>query len=487
MKLRKLLKPYPDVVVKGSKEIEITGICSNSRMVAPGNLFVAKRGLTHDGTRFIADAAAAGAAAVLTDMFDPFLENIVQIIHPDIASFEGELAKHYYQDASDRLLLVGITGTNGKTTCSYLIKHLFDKCALPAGLIGTISWIVGEHEIPSLHTTPELITNHKLFFEMVQSGCKAAVMEVSSHGLDQGRVNGLDFDVAVFTNLTLDHLDYHKTMEEYAAAKARLFKNLDEGKAVVNRDSPWMEAILKECKANVVTYGLEGPADLMAEEIVLSSKGTKFILVHQGKKIPVASSLIGRFNVYNTLAAIGSGLCSGLSLDKILEALSRFATVPGRLERVSNTLGFDIFVDYAHTDDALKNVLLTLGEIKKGRIITVFGCGGNRDQSKRPKMGEVAEELSDFVIVTTDNPRQEDPDTIIREILVGFKDPGKVIVEPDRKRAIEKAVDLAKPDDILLIAGKGHETYQIFAHKTIDFDDRKIALEACGKLCASVS
>lgn len=487
MKLRKLLKPYPSLVVKGSKEIEITGICANSKMVAPGNLFIAKKGLTHDGSRFIGEAIAAGASAILTDIFDPFLENIVQIIHPDVPAFEADLAKHYYQSASDRLLLIGITGTNGKTTCSYLIKHLLEGCGLSSGLIGTISWIVGEHEIPAMHTTPDLITNHKLFYEMVQSGCKAAVMEVSSHGLEQGRVRGLDFDVAVFTNLTLEHLDYHKTMEDYAAAKAKLFQNLEEGKAVVNADSPWLSHILKGCKSTPLTYGLDSEADLKAEEISLTSKGTQCTIVYRKEKYRFSTSLIGRFNIYNCLAAIGAALSCGFEIEKILAKLSTFKRVPGRLERMTTSLGIDILIDYAHTDDALKNVLEALREIKKGRLITVFGCGGNRDQNKRAKMGKVAEELSDLVVITTDNPRQEDPNAIIREILTGVKNPSCILVEPDRRTAIEKAIDIAKPNDILLIAGKGHETYQIFSHKTIDFDDRKIALEACEKICASYS
>ncbi len=484
MKLRKLLKGYPLITVKGSKEIEITGISANSKTVSPGNLFVAKKGLTHDGSLFIREAIAAGAAAILTDIYDPFLENVVQIIHSDVPQIEADLAKYYYQCAADRLLLVGITGTNGKTTCAYLVKHLLEENGLPAGLIGTISWMVGEHEIPAMHTTPDLITNHKLFYEMIQCGCKAAVMEVSSHGLEQGRVRGLDFDVAVFTNLTLDHLDYHKTMEGYAAAKAKLFNGLGEGKAVVNIDSPWVSEVLKGCSSKVLTYGLDHDADLKAEDILLSPKGTQCSLVYCGKRYPFSTPLIGRFNVYNCLAAIGVALSCDFEFEKILLQLRTFKRVPGRLERVPNQLKFDIFVDYAHTDDALKNVLETLHEIKRGRVITVFGCGGNRDTGKRVKMGEVAEKLSDLVVITTDNPRQEDPHAIIREILSGVKDPSRVILEPDRRSAIEKAVDLCRPDDILLIAGKGHETYQIFAHKTINFDDRKIAAEAC-EICAS--
>jgi UDP-N-acetylmuramoyl-L-alanyl-D-glutamate--2,6-diaminopimelate ligase len=472
MKLKKLLKDIAVQEIKGSKEIEITGICSNSKLVAPGNLFIAKKGLTHDGARFIPEAIAAGAVAVLTDIFDPFLSSVVQIIHPDVAAIEAKLAATYYQHASDSLFMVGITGTNGKTTCTYLVKHLLDGVGGTTGLIGTIEWIVGKSYLPSTLTTSDVITNHKLFYEMQAAGCNSAVMEVSSHALDQKRVEGIDFDVAVFTNLTLDHLDYHKTMEKYAEAKAKLFSSLNQSKkkikcAVVNADSQWTPEIVKGCQAPIITYGIENKADLQASEIVLTSKGMQFTVNYQGKKIPFSCSLIGRFNVYNCLAALAVALIKGIPLETSLELLRTFKRVPGRLER-----------DYAHTDDALQNVLLTLRETKKGRLITVFGCGGNRDQSKRPKMGEVAERLSDVAIITSDNPRSEDPKEIINQILAGLKNPLDSIVISDRKEAITHAVRMASDDDIVLIAGKGHENYQIFAHQTIAFDDRKIALQA---------
>jgi UDP-N-acetylmuramoyl-L-alanyl-D-glutamate--2,6-diaminopimelate ligase len=482
VKLKKLLKDI-SVQVKGSKEIEISGITAHSKLVAPGNLFVAKKGLTCDGARFIPDALAAGAVAILTDIYDPFLENVVQLIHPDVPSLECELAKQYYQAADEALLLVGITGTNGKTTCSYLVKHLLEKRGTLCGLIGTIEWIVGKNTLPSMQTTPDVITNHKLFYEMLTHQCKAAVMEVSSHALDQGRVRAIDFDIALFTNLTRDHLDYHKTMEEYAAAKSKLFAMLGAGKvAIVNADDAYSPLLLKDCKSRVLTYGIESAADVRATDLVLSAKGVQFVVHYGEEKLSFTSSLIGRFNVYNCLAAIAVGVSQKISLSQVLEALRSFKRVPGRLERVANSRGLNIFVDYAHTDDALKNVLETLKEIKKGRLITVFGCGGGRDPTKRPYMGAVAEQFSDQAIVTSDNPRNEDPSAIIQQILTGIKEVGQIIVEPDRKRAIEQAIRLAQPDDILLIAGKGHETYQILAHQTIDFDDRKIATEACEAL-----
>jgi UDP-N-acetylmuramoyl-L-alanyl-D-glutamate--2,6-diaminopimelate ligase len=486
VQLKKLLKNIPVKAVKGSKDIEILGLCSNSKLVAPGDLFIAKKGFTHDGARFIPDAVAAGAAAVLTDLYDPFFSNVVQIIHPDVASVEAAIAKEFYGHPSDQLFLIGITGTNGKTTTSYLVRHLFERNKEPCGLIGSIEWIVGQHVLPSEKTTPDILQNYKLFHDMVAKGCKNCVMEVSSHALDQDRVRSIEFDVAVFTNLTQDHLDYHKTIEEYAKAKAGLFSNLrTEGKnhfskwAVVNADSPYFAQMVANCPTNILSYGIEQACDLRASKIRLSAVGIEFEVVYRDDTHSLTSSLIGRFNVYNLLAAIGVGLARGLTLRQIVHALSSFKTVPGRLERIPNNQGMNIFVDYAHTDDALFNVLNTLKELKKGRLITIFGCGGNRDIAKRPKMGAVVESLSDLSIVTSDNPRNEDPEEIIRNILVGLKHPSQALVIVDREEAIRRGVNIATPEDIVLIAGKGHENYQIFSHRTIEFDDRTVALKAC--------
>ena len=473
MKLKQLFKEIPGVVIRGSKETLITGLSANSRLVSPGNLFVAKKGLSHDGARFIPEAVAAGAAAVLTDLYDPFLPAaVVQVIHPDTAALEAAIAVRYYRFPAETLSLVGVTGTNGKTTTTYLIKYLFDQLGIPSGLIGTVEWMVGSAILSSNCTTPDVITTHKLLYEMALAGCKAAVMEVSSHGLDQGRVEGLHFDTAVFTNLTQDHLDYHKTMERYGAAKALLFAR--SRRSVVNADDPFAVSL-----PHTLTYGIEHPADLRAKDIVFSPKETRFTLELQGRSWPVILPLIGRFNIYNCLAAFGAVHLQGLPLEEALHHLRSFKGVRGRLERVPNKKGLHIFVDYAHTPDALKNVLELLREIKKGKLVTVFGCGGDRDRTKRPKMGEVVEALSDIVLVTSDNPRSEDPSAIIAEIVSGFKRPDQALVEVDRAEAIRRAVRLAGPQDLVLIAGKGHETSQIFAHHTVDFDDRKMALLAC--------
>lgn len=483
MKLKKLFKDIPAVQIRGSKEIEITGICANSKFVAPGNLFVAKKGFTSHGGRYIPEAVSAGAVAILTDIYDPSFKSITQIIHPDPASIEGQVAFKYYEEAADQLFMVGITGTNGKTTSSFLVRHLLTKVKGPCGLIGTIEYVIGEHRYQAVRTTPDVFSNHRMLRDMWKFGCRSAVMEVTSHALDQGRVAEIDFDVAIFTNLTLDHLDYHKTMEQYCLAKNRLFRSLSKnGSAIVNADSDWSKKILEGCQAKVYTYGIDNDAGIKASDIRLSSEGTTFLLAFQGETVTCQTPLVGRFNVYNTLCAVATALTQKVPLAQIAEMLKDCPFVPGRLEPVPNARGLKIYVDFAHSDDALRNVFETLNELKKGRIITVFGCGGDRDFIKRPKMAEVCEQYSDISIVTSDNPRSEEPEKIGREIIQGFKCHDSYIVELDRRVAIRRAIELAMPDDIILIAGKGHEKTQIFAHTTIEFDDCKVAKEACEEL-----
>ncbi len=482
MKLKELIKQIPDLEVKGFKDVEISGLSAHSKFVAPGNLFIAKRGKSYDGTKFILEAVDAGAVCVLTDLYDPSLP-VVQLIHSDVTYVESELAAFFYGFPSKVLPVIGITGTNGKTTTSYLIKYLLDTMQHPAGLIGTVEWIVGDHHYPSTMTTPDVITNQKLLKEMIACGCKTAVMEVSSHALDQKRVDPIDFHAAVFTNLTQDHLDYHGTMQQYAICKKRLFDKLLPSKyAIVNQDDPKYSFMIKDCKAKIITYGIHPHADLHALEIQMSQEGSHMQIGYQGRNYPFYWKLIGKHNVYNLLAALGVGLSFSFSIEEMLKVLKNFKKVPGRLEKVDNQLGFSIFVDYAHTDDALLNVLMTLRELKQGRIVTVFGCGGNRDRGKRRKMGQVAQSLSDVVVVTSDNPRNEDPQDIIREILEGMPQKEAVLVELDRKRAIERAIEIARPQDMILIAGKGHENYQIFSDQKVPFDDREIALEICKKI-----
>lgn len=493
MKLKNLLKNISGLQIYGSKDVAITGLCSNSKLVAPGNLFIARKGKVFDGVRYISDAIAAGASAILTPIYNPSLKTVTQIIHADPGSIESTLAAEYYQYPSDELFMVGITGTNGKTTTGFVLKYLLDHFYGPCGLIGTIEYIIGPRRYPATRTTPDVQSNYRMLREMVSQKCRSAVMEVTSHALDQGRVDKVDYDVAIFSNLTLDHLDYHETMDKYCSAKNRLFSQLGKQPskkkwnkfAIVNTDSPWASKVIEGLTTSKITYGIDSLADLRASDIRLGRNGTELNISYKDKKIACQWPLIGRFNVYNCLSAIGVLLSRGIDLQSIIDRMTSLPSVRGRLEPVLNDLNLKIFVDFAHSDDALKNVLETLTELKNGRIITVFGCGGDRDQSKRPKMGAVCERYSDLSIVTSDNPRSEDPEAICKSILEGFTKNESYIVELDRYLAIQKAIQMASEKDIILIAGKGHETYQIFAHKTIEFDDCKVAAEICSQLSAS--
>lgn len=465
--MESLIKDLP-VKIYG-KKVKITDLSAHSKTVSPGTLFIDKSRGAH-----IPEAIQGGAVAIATDRFYPLYREITQIVTENILDFEREVAFRFYEKPDLELFLTAITGTNGKTTTTYLIKHLMDQKNEKCGLLGTVEWIIGDHILPSTHTTPDLITTLKLLRQMRRQKCKAGVMEVSSHALDQGRVRDIHFDAAIFTNLSQDHLDYHKTMEAYAAAKVKLFSSLaPEAYAIINIDDPWAPLMLQDCKSHVIKYGFQENADLKASAMKLSPQGMEFLLEYQGQKVMIQSPLIGRFNAYNLMAATGVGLIRW-SLQEIAAIWPTFHSVPGRLQRVINPKNLNIFVDYAHTDDALTNVLQTLNEIKQGKIITVFGCGGNRDTAKRPKMATAAEALSDFVIVTTDNPRHEDPCDIIRHIIAGFQNKSHYMIEMDRARAIQRALQLATPDDIVLIAGKGHEKVQIFKDATLPFDDAEV-------------
>jgi len=465
MKLKQLTRGMQGLEIKGSKEIAITGLCSDSRMAAPGNLFIAKSGTAAYGGDFVEKALAAGAVAVVTDLYNPFLK-ATQLICREPIQMEGQLAARYYGHPSEKLFVVGVTGTKGKTTTAYLIRHLFEGLGEKCGLIGSVEAIVGARVIPSKLTTHDVITNHKLLREMCDGGCEAAVLEVSSHGLEQGRVGEIAFDIGLFTNLTPDHMDYHKTMDNYAAAKGKLFQGL-EGTAIVNGDSPWADKMQGGKKR--VTFGL-GAVDVRATDVQDGEfwvKGVRFV-----------TQLMGRFNIYNMLGAIAVGLEVGAPLAKIAEIMATFQNVPGRMERVPNRRGIEVFVDHAHMGDALENVLKTVRELNPKRVILVFGCGGDRDPGRRVQMAEVAEKLADLSIVTNDNPRGEDPAKIAEQILGGFLHPEKVVMELDRAKAITKAIQMAEKGDVVLIAGKGHEKTQIFARQTIPFDDVLVAKEA---------
>jgi UDP-N-acetylmuramoyl-L-alanyl-D-glutamate--2,6-diaminopimelate ligase len=473
LKIKKLVKDL-DVKVVGSKEVEIASISSHSKLVAPGSLFIAKRGHSYDGNQYLFDAIKAGAVAVLTDIYNPFATDIVQIIVDDVSKMEAVFAARFYDDPAQELFLVGITGTNGKTTTSYLLKHLFELEG-NVGVMGTIQTVIGEHQKANDLTTPDVVTCQKVLREMVVHGVKNAAMEVTSHALTQNRVDGIEFDVALFTNLTPDHLDYHGNMESYAEAKSKIFTKLKkEGYGLINLDDPYAAMISENCTQPKFTYSIHGDADFVAKEIELSLGKTVFTLSSRFGEGQIEVPLTGLFNVSNVLAASAVLLLKGMTVDTIAKRLSTFPQVSGRLEAVSMEGGRYVFVDFAHTEDSLRKVLSTLRGLSKGKIITVFGCGGNRDREKRPRMALAAEEFSDFVIVTTDNARQEDPEEIAREIELGFTKKNYTI-ELDRKLAIEKGIEMLSFGDTLLIAGKGHEKKQIFAHKTVPFDDVEVA------------
>ncbi len=487
MKLKELFKKIPGCQIKNSFDPVITGITSNSKLVMPGNLFIAKKGKTHDGDKYICEAVSQGAAAVVTDLFNPLLKQPVQIVHANPGQIEAEIAAKFYHHPSDSLLTIGVTGTNGKTTTTILIKSLLDLIDGETGLIGTIEYCIGAQRLPASHTTPDPATNQRLLREMVNHGCLSVVMEVSSHALAQKRVAFIDYDIAIFTQLTSEHLDYHQTMENYFEAKRELFSQLSaagskkkrEKWAIINQDCSWSEKIVKDCKAKIFTYAIEQTADLKAFNLQLSDTGTAFDLLYQNEQINCQTPFVGRFNIYNTLAAMAALLTQGHPLKLIVNEIKKINLIKGRLEKVKNALDLKIYVDYAHTEDALKNVLATLSEVKKGKIITVFGCGGDRDPFKRVKMGEISQIYSDITFITSDNPRSEDPYQICQEVAKGFSGQQTFIIEPDRYQAIKQAILQAKEEDMIIIAGKGHETYQLFNKKRIEFDDSLVAQEIC--------
>ena len=482
MKLSELLQALDSPRTSGDLNIEITGLAHNSRQVLKNYLFAALRGEKTDGHLFIEDAVKAGAAAVVCEEEDFPVHGAARIVVPDSRRALALLADAFYGRPSKALRVIGVTGTNGKTTVTYLIHNALARAGVSSGLIGTIEYRVHGRTIPAERTTPDPVLVNSLLAEMVARGCGAAVMEVSSHAIVQKRVEAIRFDVAVFTNLTQDHLDYHGDMQRYLEVKAKLFEGLDEHagdsrpkRAVVNTDDPRARRIIEATRAPVITFGFKPSADVRATRVRLNMDGCTFTARTPRGEFSVRLALLGRHNVSNALAAIAVGMALDLDLEAVVAGIADTRAVPGRLEFIANDRGLAITVDYAHTDDALNNVLSSLREITTGRIITVFGCGGDRDPGKRPKMGAVVNRLSDVSIITSDNPRSEHPDAIIAQVLTAYDAEDGHVVEPDRRAAIEQASALARPGDTVLIAGKGHETIQQFRDRTIIFDDREVA------------
>lgn len=456
----------------------IRNITDNSKKVGKGYLFVASRGQAQDGYRFIDEAIERGASAVISDRDFMAPSYVEKIIVKNARAVIPILADNFYANPSGRLKIVGVTGTNGKTTITYLLESILDAANKRSGVIGTINYRIKDKKMPSPNTTPGPIELNSLLRKMLDSGVGYVLMEVSSHSLDQGRVDQVYFDVGIFTNITKEHLDYHKTLQRYFIAKTKLFKKLKKNAtAVLNRDDKMVYSLKNAIGGKVVTYGMHRGADIRAERVNLSIDSSDFI-VRAGKvSFDIRTGLIGRHNISNILASTAAAFALGIKADHIKKGIESFKNVPGRLEAVSKGQPFKIFVDYAHTEDALYNVLSLLKDTAgKGRIITVFGCGGNRDRSKRPKMGRVACSLSDRVVVTSDNPRFEDPNNIISEIEKGIRNKFKNYdVVPDRKKAIEKALRMAREGDAVIIAGKGHEKHQIINGNTLPFDDCQVA------------
>lgn len=489
MRLGDLLEVLPDARLHGDPDLEITGLSYDSRLTTPGSLFVAIRGFVHDGHDFIGDAYANGARAVVVEREGEPDSPVPWIRVPSSRRALAMLSAQFYGHPSKELRLIGVTGTNGKTTTTHLIRSILMAQGHKVGLIGTVHNYVGDEKYPVTRTTPESLDLQSLFRQMVEAGCKHCVMEVSSHALELHRVDSCEFDVGVFTNLSQDHLDFHQNFSNYLEAKAKLFESLGRtylgtpkpgGKsAIVNLDDPAGRQMAERTWARVTTYGLSEESDIRAIDISLHSGGASFRLLSPKGERDVRLQISGRFNVYNTLAAIGAGLAEGVPLDAAVQALEGVTGVAGRLEGIDLGQDFRVFVDYAHTPDGLENVLLAVRELARGRVIVVFGAGGDRDRTKRPIMGKLAARLADYCIITSDNPRSEDPDAIVREIEKGVRHEGKdrshyaSIV--DREEAIAGAIEMAEPGDVVLIAGKGHETYQIFRDRTIHFDDREVA------------
>ena len=487
-RLSELAALLKDARISGG-DAEITSIERDSRRVREGALFVCISGAHVDAHSFIPNAARAGARAILTERETVDVPDGITVLHvADLQEALDVIVPYFYDYPARAMRVIGITGTNGKTTTSYLVRAILRHAGKRVGLIGTIQVMMEDEVFPTANTTPDVIVMQQLLSEMRARGMDAVVMEVSSHALDQGRVAGIEFDTAVFTNLTQDHLDYHKTMENYARAKARLFEYVSAqgskaGKtAVLNADDEASETMRAHTHCPVISYGVEHDADLMAKGVHLAQDGMELTLMCDGAQLAhLHIGLTGLFNVSNVLAATGAALAEHVSAADIAEALTVFAGVPGRFELVREGQPFSVIVDYAHTPDGMENVLRTARAVTAGRIIAVFGCGGDRDRTKRPIMGRMAAELADIAILTSDNPRTEDPAAILDEVetgvlpVIGAKPYEKLV---DRRTAIFHAVGTARAGDTVVILGKGHENYQILKDKTIHFDDRETAREA---------
>ncbi len=498
MRLSQLFKDIPLRPLQADSDPEVAGLAYDSRQVEPGGLFFALRGEKADGHQFIEQAIQRGAVAVVMEEERPLPPGVAGFLAENGRRVMALAAAAFYGDPTADMTVVGVTGTNGKTTTTYLLEAVLRAAGKRPAVFGTVNYRFGERVLPSLHTTPESVDLLRTIAEFRRAGADALIMEASSHALEQHRVDGVRFDAAIFTNLTPEHLDYHRDMESYFAGKRRLFKLVEEtgGKAVVNIDDPYGARLAAGLPA-VVSCGTSPAAMVRPLRVSLSMDGIAGELATPAGPLPLHSRLLGDFNLHNLLGAAGAGLALGLDPQTIAAGLAQAPQVPGRLERIENGRGALVLVDYAHTGDALEKVLSTLAALSPGRIITVFGCGGDRDRSKRPVMGEVAARFSDLALITSDNPRTEEPLAIIEEVRAGAqrvhplawsreeatRSPGRgFLVIPDRREAIAFAVSLLQPGDLLLVAGKGHEDYQIIGRERFHFDDREELRRALTRL-----
>jgi len=489
MKMGELASLLVTARLTGDPQTEITGIQTDSRKVKPGDLFICLPGHTVDGHDYAGKALDAGAAALVAER--PLGLGAAELLVKDSRLAMAVIADRYFGHPSAKVRTIGVTGTNGKTTTTYLIERILNDAGKSAGVIGTIEMRYAGRVYPMSGTTPEALELHRHLADMADAGVAYCAMEVSSHGLDQGRAKGVRFRTAIFTNLTQDHLDYHGTMEQYAAAKSLLFSRLgngyaaderDRSYAVLNADDPASAGFAKATAAEVITYGVREDADVRASDIRITARGASFHVRTFRGEADIQLRMVGAYNVYNALGALTAALLEGVPLEAIKASLEAIPGVPGRVETVDAGQDFAVIVDYAHTPDGLENVLRTVKEFAERRVICVFGCGGDRDRTKRPIMGRIAARYADHVMVTSDNPRSEDPVRILQDIEAGLRGDGvpadRYDMIVDRREAIRKAVAMASAGDVVLIAGKGHETYQLIGKETLEFDDRLVAAEA---------
>lgn len=482
MKLRDVLKGLSYEVICGSLEDEINDIQYDSRKVKENDLFCCIQGFKVDGHDFAQEAISKGATVLICEKvledIDATSITVIKVLNSRKAL--ATAASNFCGEPSKKLKIIGVTGTNGKTTSSYMIKSILEEAGFKVGLIGTIANYIGSKKIPSHRTTPESLELHKLFKDMADEGAAYCVMEVSSHSLALDRVYGIEFSEGMFTNLTRDHLDFHKTFENYYNAKLLLFKNSKI--SIINMDDEYGNKVYHDINSSKVTYGIEKDADVKAQNIHMHSKGIEFDMYYKDEVTPITLNMPGKYNAYNALGSAALCLSEGISIDAIKKGLEK-VLVPGRCEIVTKdyNLGFEVILDYAHTPDGLENILKTAREFTKGRLITVFGCGGDRDKTKRPIMGKISGDLSDISIITSDNPRTEDPDAIIEDILKGMESDNYVVIE-GRREAIKKAIKIAKKGDVVVVAGKGHEDYQELKNIVIHFDEREVIADIIKEL-----